>query len=138
MFELSGSFVRRGHIRDRRDPALAIRGLEHLAKRDDFVMQSGAGRFLRLAGLSIEPRCLAMSPIFLHLARRNVFNGRITKERGQVDADDVRLRLHIVRVALAERDHLELVSEGFGGVRETRPGRLSPPTAIGGRAGIGN
>ena len=101
MLDLAGRFIWRGHIGQRRNPPLAIGGLQHLTKRDDLAMQSRAGGFLRLAGLRIDPGRLAVKPVFLHLASRDVFKGRIAKERQEVDADEIGLRLHISGIAFA-------------------------------------
>ena len=80
MLHLAGRLVWRGHIRDCRNPALAIGGLQHLTKRDDLTVQGSAGGLLRLAGFGIEPRCLTVRPILLHLAGRYVLKRGVAKE----------------------------------------------------------
>ena len=88
-------------------------------ERDDVAMQGRAGGFLRFAGLRVDPRCLAMKPILLHLAGRDVFKRRIAKEWQEINVDDVGLRFHISGIALAQCDDLELVGEGRCGILET-------------------
>jgi hypothetical protein len=101
-------------------------------------MQGGTGRFLRLAGLWIKPRCLTVRPILLHFASSNVCKSRVTKERQQMDADYIGLRRHIPGIAFAQRDNLELTGERFCGVLETGAGWRSPTPPIGRRAGSGD
>ena len=101
MLDLAGRFIRRGHIGQRRNPTLAIGGLQYLSERDQLAMQGRTGGLLRLAGLRIDPGRLAVKAVFLHLASRDVLEGRVAKERQKVNTDVIGLRLHISGIAFA-------------------------------------
>ena len=92
----------------------------------------------RSAGFWIDPRCLTVRPILLHLASRNVFKRRVAKERQEVNADVIGLRFHRSGIAFAQRDDLELTGESLGGILKTGAARRSLTTTIRRWAGIGD